>query len=333
MQTSETSGWWNRSCKINKVLNGKIIIVTGANTGHGLALTTDLARRGGHVIMACRSVDRANTSRDMLIAQYGTEAAATKPTATASCFRPIHPDQLEVEQVDLSSFSSVRDFVQRIQKKYIQIHYLFNNAGIVCDYAISEDGHEMTMAVNHLAHVLLTVLLLPLLHAGAPSRIVFIGSRSQYMGRLVKPDLIMPRSRYGPYAAYCQSKLATGMFAKELGMRLRDTGILACYVDPGPIDTEIVRDTRMLKAKVAKTLMHWFFKSADKGAQTAIYAALSENIQPGGFYFNCRPCDHGRQADDAKESEWLFNKSCELVGVDIPLDNKESQPFKELISN
>uniref|UniRef100_A0A183A018 Dehydrogenase/reductase SDR family member 12 n=1 Tax=Echinostoma caproni TaxID=27848 RepID=A0A183A018_9TREM len=230
-------------------LEEKIAIVTGANTGIGLCTAGELARRGATVIMACRSVERAETAKTRLLADYG----ATNPDwmkkdvadpAVASSLKPIEANQLIIEQLDLGSLDSVREFATRVLEKYPKIHYLINNAGLSLDiFSTTKDGFEQVIGVNHLGHFLLTELMLPALKAaGSPSRIIIVSSMVHYYGQLCKPDLQPTEENYGQLSVYNSSKLANVMHAVELSERLEGTNVTVVSLHPGVVETELHRD-------------------------------------------------------------------------------------------
>lgn len=166
-------------------LDGKVAIVTGANTGIGKVTAAELARRGARVIMACRNTDKAEEAKSAIIASYGEDSptALTKDVvndAVKAALSPVKEAQLEIEKLDLGSMKSIREFATRISEKEPKIDLLINNAGVMmCPYAVTEDGFEMQMGINHLGHFLLTELLLPTIKkAGPGARIIILSSRA-----------------------------------------------------------------------------------------------------------------------------------------------------------
>lgn len=173
-------------------LDGKLVIVTGANTGIGKETTAELARRGANVIMACRNMDRAEATKSDILTTYSKEnpEALTRNVPNSKIserLTPVHPEQLMIEKLDLSSFRSVRTFVDRIREKGYQVDILINNAGIFETlYGKTEDGFERHIGVNHLGPFLLTELLIPVLKRNPNgSRIIFVSSRGHRSARVI----------------------------------------------------------------------------------------------------------------------------------------------------
>ncbi|CAH8821808.1 unnamed protein product [Trichobilharzia szidati] len=258
---SETTGIWTKSCCISKRLDGKLAIVTGSSAGIGLITAGELARRGAKVIMACRNLSKAEGVRKQLLEKYGVnnpdsvniDIACKDVTQSLS---PIKNDQLIIEQLDLASLDSVRQFADRINSKYTELDILINNAGlIVGKYEKTVDGFEMTIGVNRLGHFLLTELLLPLLKRSAPSRIINVSYMAHYAVRLSKPDLQLPEGEYSELKAYSQSKLANAMHAVELSERLQNSGVTVVSLHPGAVKTEIQSCVKGFFSKMFVTLV------------------------------------------------------------------------------
>ena len=237
-------------------------VVTGANSGIGRATTRELARAGGTVVMACRSIDRGEA-------------------ACADIREEIPEASLRVEPLDLASLDSIRDFAARLDE---QIDVLVNNAGVMAiPRDETDDGFEMQLGVNHLGHFALTGLLLDQVH----DRVVTVSSRAHENGAI---DFDDPHSRasYDRWGAYGQSKLANLLFAYELDRR-SDLASLACH--PGFAATNLQGGAvsslpmRLVMGVVNRTLA----QSAAAGALPTLYAATDRDaeggqyIGPGGF--------------------------------------------------
>lgn len=189
-------------------------IITGANTGIGKENAIDFARRGAKVYIACRDVQR------------GEDALKDIKTASGS-------DKVFFLQLDLASLDSVREFSRKFHELESQLHLLINNAGVMmCPKALTKDGFEMQIGTNHLGHFLLTNLLLDLLKASAPSRIVNVSSAGHTMSDINKDDLMSEKS-YSKLKAYAQSKLANVLFSTELAKKLEGTGVTVNSLHPG----------------------------------------------------------------------------------------------------
>ncbi|CAH8682340.1 unnamed protein product [Schistosoma rodhaini] len=319
--TKETIGSRKKLCIIRKRLDGKIAIVTGCNTGIGFHTASELARRGATIIMACRNMERANEARTRLLEMYGKINEKSEETDVAcsqvkSSLKPIFWNQLIIEQLDLGSLKSIREFVDRIKSTYKKIDFLINNAGIILqNYTTTEDGFEMTMGVNYFGPFLLTELLLPLLKNAAPSRIINVSSSLHKDGRIPKPRLQYSKKNYKAMKAYSLSKLANAMHIIELSERLKDCGVVAVSLHPGATSTELMRNLTSFPMNVLKKFIPYVLITPWKGAQTTLYTALTDNLIPGGYYSNCTlkiPSKYARKVEDRK---WFWNKTCELLNI------------------
>ena len=209
-------------------LDGKTVIITGANTGIGLETAVDLAKRNARVILACRSVERGETAAVEVRKRSGNDNAV-------------------FVQLDLASLDSVRKFAAKILEEEPRIDILINNAGLVnSTYRESEDGYESTFAVNHLGHFLLTNLLLDRLKAAPSARIVNVGALLYKLHKEYSFDEINSKeaSRFRGITnrAYIQSKLANVLFTLGLHKRLEGTNVTVNVLHPGVIKTELARD-------------------------------------------------------------------------------------------
>uniref|UniRef100_A0A3Q3F0S7 Retinol dehydrogenase 12 n=1 Tax=Labrus bergylta TaxID=56723 RepID=A0A3Q3F0S7_9LABR len=201
-------------CMSTAPLEGKTVLITGANTGIGKETALDMAVRGARVIMACRDVDK------------GEEAAAS---IRAACPRA----DVEVRELDLADTCSIRAFAQKFLREVNELHILINNAGVMmCPYMKTIDGFEMHIGVNHLGHFLLTSLLIGQLKRSVHARIVVVSSLAHNFGWIRFHDLHSQGS-YNSGLAYCQSKLANVLFTRELARRLKGTNVTVNSVHPG----------------------------------------------------------------------------------------------------
>ncbi|MDG4861082.1 oxidoreductase, partial [Streptomyces sp. T-3] len=205
---------------------GRIFLVTGANSGLGLATTRALARRGGHVILAVRDEEKGRRAV--------ADITAEQPGAS-----------LEVRPLDLADLDSVRVFAEKMHADHPRIDVLINNAGVMAPpRTLSAQGHELQFAVNHLGHFALTGLLLDLLSAVPDSRVVTVSSANHRQGSLYFDDLTGER-RYRPMAFYNQSKLANAVFGCELHRRLDAAGsaVRSVLAHPGYTSTNLQTGT------------------------------------------------------------------------------------------
>ena len=181
------------------------------------------SRRGGRIIIGCRSVQRGGKACEEIREKSGN-------------------DDVIFRQLDLASCKSIRNFAKQILAEEREINILVNNAGIMyVPYQQTEDGFESQFGVNHLGHFLLTNLLLDRIKESAPSRIVIVSSTAHFYGSLDFDNMMWTRKSYSAGLAYTRSKLANIMFARELAKLLSESGVTVCALHPGTIYTEIAR--------------------------------------------------------------------------------------------
>lgn len=284
-------------CQSMARLDGKTVLITGANTGIGKETALDLAIRGARVIMGCRDVEK------------GEEAAAQ--------IRAIYSNaQVEVLELDLADTCSIRAFAQKILSEVNQLHILINNAGVMmCPYMKTTDGFEMQLGVNHLGHFLLTYLLIGLLKRSAPARVVVVSSLAHNFGWIRFHDLLSQGS-YNSGLAYCQSKLANVLFARELARRLKGSSVTVNSVHPGSVHSELIRHSSIMT--LLFTAFSMFLKTPRQGAQTSIYCSVAEELHAisGKHFSDCAPAfvaPQGRSEDTARK---LWEVSCDLLGIE-----------------
>ncbi len=302
-----------------KDLAGQVYIITGANSGAGLATTEQLVRQGAHVIAACRRVNAGQKAVEPLASERGS---------------------VEVAKLDLNSLSSVRQFAADFQSKHKRLDGLVNNAGVMqCPEGKTEDGVETQFGVNHLAHFLLTELLLDTLKASAPSRVVCVSSvaHAGMMGRpgeLQLDDLDFGKRGYDPTLSYTQSKLAVVLYARHLAKRLEGSGVSAFSVHPGWIRSNLVQHS--MPPFVQNVLMRPFggfvgMMSKEDGAQTQLHCLLDDDApNHSGAYFSQNSILYTEKkdkaggwpmrspnplAEDDELAEALYRKSAGLSGL------------------
>lgn len=251
-------------------LTGKVIIVTGANSGIGFEAAKEFARKGAQTILACRSLEKAEAALEEIVAEI--------PNAPA-----------EIMQLDLASLDSVRAFAAAFKAKYDRLDVLVNNAGIMMvPYGTTEDGFERQFGTNHLGHFALTGLLIDLLLKTPGSRVVNISSGGHRFGEMDFDNLMFEDGNgYSPIGAYGRSKLANLLFTYELQRRFDAAGAHALSVaaHPGTSRTNLtghMEDRWYFKLFVP--LMPLLLQSAAMGALPTLRAAVDPNVS-GGQYF------------------------------------------------
>lgn len=255
----------------------KTVVITGATSGIGKAAAKALALAGHRIIILARSAERAaKTAAEIEAASAGS--AGTAAVHTIEC--------------DLASTASVRKAAAELLQTCPRVDVLINNAGVL-RYRRHEsaDGHELTFAVNHLGHFLLTTLLMDRLRESAPSRVVILGSVAHKVGKIWFDNLHL-EGNYGTFRAYGQSKLANIMFTRELARRLDGVGVTVNAVDPGTVATAIAapgRDSVSLVRVILQSLLRPFVRTPDDGAATVVHLAISPEVEGvSGRYFKDR---------------------------------------------
>ncbi|XP_067217070.1 retinol dehydrogenase 12-like [Linepithema humile] len=309
---------FNIMCDSTARLDGKTVVITGANSGIGKETARDLYRRGARVILACRNMKKANATVDDIKRNPFSKVDGQQLKDKT--------DDLAIYQLDLSSFQSVRECAKSLLTKEPVIHILINNAGIfMYPFEKTEDGNEMHLQSNHLGHFLLMLLLLPKLRlSGFGCRIINVSSIAHWFGNINFDDINLEKF-YGPWKAYAQSKLANILFTKELAHQLAKAeieGINVYALHPGLIPTEISRysgDTFFYGADKLFNCFTWmFFKNVMQGAQTTIYCAVDEKVgeETGLYYSDCSHAMTYSKAMNADYSKKLWDTSCRLLHLE-----------------
>jgi NAD(P)-dependent dehydrogenase (short-subunit alcohol dehydrogenase family) len=250
---------------------GKVVIITGANSGLGLESTRRLVAAGSTVVMACRDPSKAH--------------------GEVLSLRQIHPQaKVEAVMLDLASLVSIRDFAGTVAQKYSKVDVLINNAGVMAiPYRKTVDGFEMQLGTNHLGHFALTAQLLELLEASPAPRIVNVSSNAHRFGTIRFDDLQSEKS-YAKWAAYGQSKLANLLFTYELERWLRKNGKkgIAVAAHPGYAATNLQNvGPQMEHSKFGVRMMKManslFAQSAEMGALPQLYAAVHTGVKGGQY--------------------------------------------------
>ena len=247
---------------------GRTALVTGANSGLGFEIASELARRGATVLLGCRSLDKAVAARDRILART--------PGARV--------DHLPL---DLADLDAVRAAANTVLTSHERLDLLINNAGLMAtDLSRTAQGFETQFGVNHLGHFALTLDVLPLLAKSPGARVVTMSSFGHRAGALRLADPNARSSTYHRWPAYFQSKLANLLFAGELDRRLRaavlDVASLSAH--PGFARTDLGREGTGLTNRLAGLYMAIGSQSAAAGALPALRAALDACAHSGEFY-------------------------------------------------
>lgn len=243
-------------------LKGQTAIVTGANSGIGFETARKLASLGAHVIFACRNLQTAQAAVDAILNQ--------QPTAS-----------LAVMHLDLSSLESVRHFATTVNTSPRPIvHMLVLNAGVM---AASQSYPETHLKINHIAHALLTILLLPALHRAPRSRVVFVSSMTVLVSDLRWNDLQFAKRSYNWMTAYGNSKLMMILFMLALHKRLHlKSGISVNALHPGDSPSEVSRNLGWIWYLLHQKVGPYVLLSNSQCALTSVYAAAAEDFNESG---------------------------------------------------
>jgi NAD(P)-dependent dehydrogenase (short-subunit alcohol dehydrogenase family) len=284
-------------------VRGKRVLITGATGGIGLAAAEALASRGAELAIVARDPGRAREAVAQITAAGGTGTA------------------VDVLEADLSSLASVRRLAAEALDRYPRLDALVNNAGAIhATRELSEDGLELTWAVNHLAPFLLTNLLLDRMKASAPARIVTTASDAHSGAHIPFDDLDAARS-YGlrGFARYGQTKLANILFTAELARRLEGTGVTANCLHPGFVATGFNKNNGFLMS-LGMTLARPFARSPRKGADTLVWLVDSPEAsdETGGYFVDRRRATPSAAARDMDAARRLWEVSEAQVGERSP---------------
>jgi retinol dehydrogenase 12 len=278
------------------LLHGKVCMVTGATSGIGLVTAQALARQGATLIVVGRNAERGAATVSRIRQETGNAA-------------------VESMIADLSAQGQVRQLASEVQRRFSRLDVLVNNAGaLFARRQLSQDGMEMTFALNHLAYFLLTNLLLDHLKASPAARIVNVSSEAHRGARLDFGDLQGERN-YRGYRAYARSKLANVLFTYELARRLEGTGIAANTLHPGFVATNFGRNNRSFTAGLFRILQLVAAISPEEGAQTIIYLASSPEVTgiTGEYFVKQKAVRSSQVSYDRAAAERLWQVSAEIT--------------------
>jgi NAD(P)-dependent dehydrogenase (short-subunit alcohol dehydrogenase family) len=293
--------------------NGRIAVVTGANSGLGLETAIALAGAGAKVVMACRNPDKAAAA---LVKVHARVAQADVSLMT----------------LDLSSLASVRAFADEFAQRHARLDLLINNAGILgVPLGHTVDGFENHLGTNHFGHFALTGRLIDRIVATPGARIVTVGSLGHWRGQLNLDDLNYERTPYVPFMGYANSKQANLLFVTELSRRLAAKGadVIAAAAHPGGADTTIKPRTDSFKqrfedAVIAPLARRYLINTAAGGALPTLYAATMPDVQHNDYYgpdgfagLRGHPAKARRRGNavDPELARRLWEKSAALTGV------------------
>ncbi|HXV15006.1 MAG TPA: SDR family oxidoreductase [Candidatus Krumholzibacteria bacterium] len=282
-------------------MDGKTVLVTGASSGIGKATAAGLSALGARVVMVSRTQERGLRAR--------AEILRTMPGAS-----------LEVVVADLSTTAAIRRLADVVAHKCPRLDVLVNNAAVLTSRRkLTSEGFEMQFFVNHLAYFLLTGLLLDVVRASAPARIVNVASTAHSRGVIDFDDLQLAEA-YRGWQAYANTKLMNILFTYELARRLEGTRVTANVLHPGVIHTNLLSNFSSVMQLAWHAVGRWF-KQPEDGAETPVYLASSPEVEgvSGKYFRHCKPMGTSAQSNDREIQRRLWKESERLSGFTYPI--------------
>ena len=280
----------------NADLTDKVCMITGATSGIGQATAMALAGAGAKVFLVCRNEDKGLATKQKIVKQSGSE-------------------KIELLIGDLASLEDVRkiaaDFLARNEK----LHILINNAGVITTQRqTSKDGFELMFAVNHLAHFLLTNLLLDRMKSSEPARIINVSSGAHGFIKGIKFDDLQSESSFSTMRDYGHSKLCNLLFTVALDNLLNSSRITVNAVHPGAVSTGLGTQNGWF-AKLVFAILRPFFRSPEQGAATSVMLATDPKLDTtsGKYFYNCKISTPKPWALDNNAAAELWKVSQKLV--------------------
>jgi len=282
---------------MNRDISNKVIVITGATDGVGLATATELAKHKPKLVLIARNQKKG----DEVVLKLKRESGN---------------DNIEFMKADLSSQKEIRRVVREFKGKYDRLDVLINNVGAVFEKRLETvDGYEMTFALNHLGYFLLTTLLLDTIVESAPARIINVSSMVHTNAKINFDDL-NSKKKYSSWSAYATSKLENLYFTYELARKLEDTGVTVNAVHPGLVDSNFGKQGEKVPLFIYKMLTKFGGKTPAEGAKTSIYLALSDEVEgiSGEYFANEKLSKSSDLSHDRRNAQKLWEVSSYLVG-------------------
>jgi retinol dehydrogenase 14 len=293
----------------NANMRGKICMVTGASSGIGKATALGLAKLGAAVVMICRDSGRGQAALEEIKAESGNAS-------------------VELMLADLASQSAIRQLAADYERTHNTLHVLVNNAGIITPQrTLTVDGIEQNFAVNHLAYFMLTLLLLNMLKASTPARIINVTSPAESFGKINFADL-MAEQKFNAMVVYAQSKLANVLFTYELARQLAGKGVTVNCLSPGAVQTNIFNDLGGFFGLMTR-LTRPFASTPEQGAQPSLYLATSGEVEgvSGKYFDKQKPKQSSKASYDTTLAQRLWQVSAELTGLESAEPVSEPMPI------
>jgi retinol dehydrogenase 12 len=274
-----------------------VCLITGATEGVGKATARALAGKGFTVVMAARSLAKAETVKREIEAKSGAK-------------------DIDIIVGDLGSLTQVRQMAENVRRRHPRLDLLINNAGIMApERTLTEDGYESSYQVNYLSHFLLTQLLLDALKNSEQGRIINLSSSVYSIGKF-DPGNLQSEQRFSAIGSYAASKLFVLMSTIELAERLRGTQITVNAVHPGVVNTHMLKSATGI-FKLIALLARPLAVSPDKGAATSVYLAASPDVAAisGRYFTDGKPKPVKSTFNTEKNRALLWDISMDALGL------------------
>lgn len=282
-------------------ITGKTCLITGANSGIGKVTARELAKQQARLVMLVRNKEKGEEAREEIFKISGNK-------------------NVHLLLCDLSSQQQVHEAAEQFQQRFQKLDILINNAGVILGNKRkeSEDGIEMTFAINHLGHYSLTLLLLDLLKQSPTGRVISVSSESHRRAHFHIHDLQLKEHPYNGYNAYCISKLCNIWFTRQLAALTKNSNLSVNCLHPGFVSSNFGKNTSPLFKFFIKALSP-FSTSPEKGAETSLYLAQEDAIQnvSGHYFKNKKIAKPSRAALNDQYAVELRKQSAELSKLDI----------------
>ncbi len=279
-------------------IRGKHVMITGPTEGIGRATAFALAERGARLHLLCRNPTKAEALRTELLSKCGEV-------------------DVGLYLADLGNFDEVRGAAGTFIERNEPLDVLINNAGVFTTRRILLDnGQEQMFAVNHLGHFLLTTLLLDPLKRAEQGRVVVVASDAYRFCRGIRFDDLQWNKGFSAFPTYGHSKLANILFARELAERLQGTRVTANALHPGGVRSQLGAQNTWYAGRIL-ALVKPFLRTADKGAETSVYLATSDEVATtnGEYFYDCKLKKTKSSARDREQAGRLWEVSERLVGI------------------
>ena len=273
----------------------KVCLVTGGNSGIGKSVALGLAKMGATVVVVSRNKEKGETAVTDTVEKSGNK-------------------NVELIQADMSSQNSIHQLVNEFRARHEKLHLLINNAGVyLTKRSETEDGLESTFAVNHLGPFLLTSLLVDILKASAPSRIVNVTSDA-HKGARVNFDDLQGEKKFSGWQAYGQSKLAMILYTHGLAKKLEGTGVTVNSAHPGVVRTNFAKNNGGL-VMLGFRFLGMFFISPESAAKRILYVATSPDLEgvTGKYFTKMHEVKSSQESYDDDSARRLWQISEQLT--------------------